>query len=99
MVEYFRAIGDKRVNELLGGYYKSRVYHGPKYFPYKPEHEIPDNRVLVHWQPLIETDENGEAQFTFFNADLATTIDLKVEGISLNGTPGLGRNSYTVIKK
>lgn len=99
MLEYFRAIGDKRVNELPGGYYKSRVYHGPKYFPYLPEHEIPDNRVLIHWQPLIKTDEKGEAQVTFFNADLASTIDIKVEGISLNGALGIGESSYKVIKK
>lgn len=99
MLEYFRAIGDKRVNELPGGYYKSRVYHGPKYFPYLPEHEIPDNRVLIHWQPLIKTDAKGEAQVTFFNADLASTIDIKVEGISLDGALGIGERSYKVIKK
>jgi len=96
MVEYFTAIGDKRVSILPGGYYKTREYFSPRYFPAKPEHDVPDKRVLIHWQPLIKTDKNGEAQVTFFNADLETTVNIYLEGLSETGSPGVGSKKYKV---
>jgi len=96
MLDFFRAVGDKRVSVLPGGYYQAREYFSPRYFPSKPEHDVPDKRVLIHWQPLIKTDENGEAQVTFFNADLETTVNIYLEGLSEKGSPGVGSTKYKV---
>jgi len=96
LMDFFRAVGDKRVSVLPGGYYKSRKYFSPRYFPAKPEHDAPDKRVLIHWQPLIKTDKNGEAQVTFFNADLETTVNIYLEGLSETGSPGVGSKKYKV---
>jgi len=96
LMDFFKAVGDKRVSVLPGGYYKSREYFSPRYFPAKPEHDAPDKRVLIHWQPLIKTDKNGEAKVTFFNADLETTVNIYLEGLSETGSPGVGSKKYKV---
>lgn len=96
LLDFFRAVGDKRVSALPGGYYKSREYFSPRYFPIKPEHDVPDKRVLIHWQPLIRTDERGEAQITIFNTDLNTTVNIYLEGLSDNGIAGFGLIKYKV---
>jgi len=96
LMNFFRAVGDKRVSVLPGGYYQAREYFSPRYFPAKPEHDVPDKRVLIHWQPLIKTDKNGEAKVTFFNADLETTVNIYLEGLSEKGSPGVGSKKYKV---
>jgi len=96
LLDFFTAVGDKRVSVLPGGYYKTREYFSPRYFPAKPEHDVPDKRVLIHWQPLIKTNKNGEAQVTFFNADLETTVNIYLEGLSETGSPGVGSKKYKV---
>lgn len=72
---------------LPGGYYSPREFYSPNYSLEEPEHIKPDLRNLVHWDPNITTDELGNAQLSFYNTDLETTIQVHVEGISSNGVP------------
>ena len=60
-------------------------FYAPSYEEQLPEHVKPDRRVLVHWEPMIETDENGEAQVSFWTTDNETTIQLDLQGISKTG--------------
>jgi len=84
---------------LGGGYYKSRVFYAPNYSSELPGHFKPDYRDLIHWEPMIKTDENGEATIKFFNADLPTTIQINLEGIWEGGIPLATSISYEVKKK
>ncbi len=96
ILEYFRMIGDKDVKSLPGGFYKSRDFFAPRYGGDIPDNPVPDKRMLIHWAPMVTTNAEGKAQLSFFNADLATTIDIEVQGLSLKGQVGVGKHSYQV---
>jgi len=97
--EYNKVPDPKNSKRLNGGYYKSRQFYAPNYSSELPGHFKPDYRDLIHWEPMIETDENGEATIKFFNADLPTTIQINLEGIWEGGIPLASSISYEVKKK
>jgi len=103
--EYYKRLGENNITltknskSLSGGYYKSREFYKPNYSVELPEHLKPDYRDLIHWEPMIETDENGEATIKFFNADLPTTIQVNLEGIWEGGIPLATSINYQVKKK
>lgn len=103
--EYYKRLAEnnmtltKNSKGLSGGYYKSREFYGPNYTAELPGHIKPDHRDLIHWEPMIETDENGEAIIKFFNADLPTTIQVNLEGIWEGGIPLATSIDYQVKRK
>lgn len=98
MLEYYRKLGSKNAKTLPGGLYKTREFFSPRYRPTEPQNPMPDKRMVIHWAPMITTDANGEAQLSFFNGDLETTIQLDVQGISIQGKPGMAKVTYVVKK-
>ncbi|GAB5524736.1 MAG: hypothetical protein Roseis2KO_26080 [Roseivirga sp.] len=98
MLEYYRKLGSKNAKTLPGGLYKTREFFSPRYSPTEPQNLMPDKRMVIHWAPMITTDANGEAQLSFFNGDLETTIQLDLQGISLEGKPGMAKVTYEVKK-
>jgi hypothetical protein len=74
------------------GYYKAREFYSPKY-DIKVKSAMDDFRTAIYWNPIIQTDKNGNASFEYFNADGKGTYRVVVEGIDYkNGT--LGRQVY-----
>ena len=96
MQQYFKLVGDKNVKTLPGGFYKTREFFAPRYTSDMPENPVPDKRMLIHWAPMISTNADGRAELSFFNADLPTTIDVEIQGLSVNGLAGVGKHSYQV---
>ena len=47
---------------------------------------------------MIETDKNGEVTIAYFNADLPTTIQLRLEGLWEGGIPVTATLQYKVKK-
>lgn len=47
-----------------------------------------DFRNTIYWNPVVQTDGNGEATFTTFASDALTSFAVTVEGISAYGQPG-----------
>jgi len=86
---------DLSTKALPAGYYKGREFYEPIHDPDKPSPK-PDYRDLIHWAPMIQTDENGEAQVAFYNADLSTTIRVQLEGIWAGGIPLVAHTTYQV---
>lgn len=86
------------INIRRSGYALGREFYKPKYDVRLPEHVKPDRRVTLHWEPMIETDENGKARVEFFNHDNEAEIEILVEGMTASGIPGVGRHTYTVKK-
>ncbi|HEY4787692.1 MAG TPA: hypothetical protein VIH57_16660, partial [Bacteroidales bacterium] len=76
--------------------YQARTFYSPNYDVKLPEHEKPDLRTTIYWDPKIVTDENGHATVSFFNADSPTNIKVDVEGLTESGAPLVGKASYTV---
>lgn len=89
---------DKSTMSIQSGYYKSRQFYSTSYRGDLKKQIKPDRRALIHWEPMIETNEKGEALVTWFNADLETTILINLEGIWAGGIPLRASTSYKVEK-
>lgn len=76
------------------GYLAERSFYMPKYTANSTPG--PDLRTTVYWNPDVITDEEGKANFQFFNADGPGTYKTVVEGIDENGNIGRGVYRYTV---
>lgn len=78
------------------GYNTPREFYAPKYDIDKPEHVQPDFRSTVYWAPNVQTDSTGKANLTYWNTDAKAKMNIRVEGVSLNGGVGVAVNSYQV---
>jgi hypothetical protein len=74
------------------GYTRVRRFYSPKYEGPKTDTQAPDLRSTIYWNPLVITDNNGQASFEYYNADTKGTYRVVVEGIDDNGN--LGRQVY-----
>ena len=84
------------INQKVNGFYEARLFYAPKYNVRLPEHEKPDLRTTIHWEPNIITDKNGNAIISFSKADNTSSIKLNIEGISESGIPLTGKVNYEV---
>ncbi|QEC77864.1 TonB-dependent receptor [Mucilaginibacter ginsenosidivorax] len=75
------------------GYYKAREFYSPSYDDPKTNTQMQDLRSTIYWKPNIITDKDGNATFSFFNADARATYRILIEGIDVDGN--LGRQVYT----
>lgn len=83
----------------VAGYHLAQDFYVPKYDASYQETGVPDYRIAIHWQPVIKTNEQGEAEVTFYNSDDLNTIKVLLEGISMDGVPGIGSYQYEVITR
>ncbi|HTK20023.1 MAG TPA: hypothetical protein VL442_10935, partial [Mucilaginibacter sp.] len=75
------------------GFYKARTFYSPKYDSPKTNMQFSDLRTTIYWNPFVNTDPTGKAQFEFFNADSKGTYRIVIEGMDNRGH--LGRQIYT----
>lgn len=81
-------------------YVPSDQYHYQTYF-YAPRyrststHKRNDFRETIYWNPTIQTDENGEANISFYNSDASTSFRAIAEGIGYHGRPGRIEFTYS----
>lgn len=83
-----------KISASVNGYYDARIFYGPNYSKENPVEE--DERITIHWAPLVKTDENGRAGISFYNADPKTKIKLNVQGLTSTGVPVFATGSYDV---
>ncbi len=57
-----------------------------------------DFRQTVYWNPIVQTDENGEATFEFYNSDAISSFKIITEGINALGVPGRDETTYSTKK-
>mgnify|MGYP003632241602 FL=1 len=84
--------------ELPYTYDQPREFYAPKYDVQKPEDAKPDKRAVLHWQTMIELDENGEATIEFWNSDDAKQIMFDVQGLTNSGIPFFINKTYAIGK-
>jgi TonB-dependent SusC/RagA subfamily outer membrane receptor len=77
------------------GFHRAREFYSPK-FGTEFDYLIPDTRTTLFWDPMVETDENGQSTVSFYNSDRTGKFWVVVEGISGDGTPGNAVSSYEV---
>jgi hypothetical protein len=79
------------------------VFATPKEF-YAPKYENTqadawkslDTRSILHWQPILNTDDLGKAQTSFYNTDSKDEVLVIVEAISDKGEIGYQELNYDI---
>jgi hypothetical protein len=84
---------------ILKGYQEYREFYSPDYSIKKDEHAKPDKRAVLHWEPNIVTNEDGEYFLEFYTSDEDMDITVKVEGMTQNGQVGMGETTLKVRNK
>lgn len=74
------------------GFAEERQFYVPKYSGPRTSMQSQDLRTTIHWNPMLLTDQNGQAEFEYFTADDKGTYRVVVEGLDENGS--LGRRVY-----
>jgi hypothetical protein len=84
----------------LPGYYQTREFYRPRYgAPVLNAPESDPRRLTIYWNPSLQTDSKGQAEFTFFTADGSGNYQATAEGLTLTGTPSQGTNTIYVTPK
>lgn len=87
-INYADAFSKGTLSDKLRGYYQMREFYSPNYET--NPNQIPDHRATLYWNPEVISDGKGFARFSFFTSDDPGPLLLKVEGISIDGKPGVG---------
>lgn len=71
---------------IFGGFINTKETYSPNYsVPGVDNSIVVDNRVTLHWEPLIETNKTGEANFSFYTDDVGGPKQIIVQGIDDDG--------------
>ncbi|PKQ45446.1 hypothetical protein [Confluentibacter flavum] len=76
---------------------QQKEFYAPKYNNVQADDlQKPDLRSVIHWQPILKTDDFGTGKTAFFNADIAGEMMVVVEAISEDGAVGYQEYIYKV---
>ena len=70
-------------------------FYAPKYLSPETQKRT-DFRETIYWNPVVQTDKNGDATIEFYNSDASTTFRAIAEGIGFNGKLGRAEKTYAV---
>lgn len=73
----------------IQGYQTEEPFPAPSYAKSKITTSN-DLRTTIHWEPNITTDQDGNAQVSFYSADLEGVYRVVVEGLAIDGRPVRG---------
>lgn len=80
----------------IAGFNVPKEFYAPAYEVSKSQNVNPDYRSTLFWAPMLKTNKDGKATFTYFNTDAVTNIDIRAEALSTTGVPGFGKMAYKV---
>ncbi|KDN56197.1 MG2 domain-containing protein [Flavobacterium seoulense] len=76
---------------------ESQEFYAPKYENIQADDwQHPDIRTLIHWQPIVVTDDSGKATASFYNTDNKGEVMVVVEAISDTGEIGYQELNYEI---
>jgi hypothetical protein len=89
-----------KLNNLtrVKAYYGTREFYKPNYDKDTIDPQIPDFRNTLLWEPSVITDENGEANLSFFCSDINNDFVGRIEGVGGEGLLGTGYFKFNVRK-
>lgn len=73
------------INFTHPGLYKVRKFFAPNYATKQIDHQKPDLRTTLFWEPQVQLNGTKDAEVTFYTCDNAGTYLVKVEGIAKTG--------------
>lgn len=75
----------------------TKEFYAPKYENIQADDwQHPDLRTLIHWQPILKTDDLGKATTSFYNTDNKGKTMVIVEAISDKGEIGYQELDYEI---
>ncbi len=87
--------GGKKVYPVSDlGFDRPKEFYSPSYENEPPKEQ--DVRSIIHWAPMIRTDENGKAKVVFWNTSLPSTVMLDFQGFTDKGVTASKRAYYFV---
>jgi len=81
---------------LYEGFRRTSLPAFPDYSNKPADPRRPDIRSRLYWNPHINTDSSGTAEFGFYTSDLSGTFIIQVEGVAGDGQPVSGRTIFRV---
>ena len=90
---------DGLFNTTHPGYYEARTFYSPDYGIPSSDHQKPDYRTTLYWNPNINIGEDGKALIEFFTADRTTTYDVDLQGVLDDGRVLSTQYSFDVMEK
>lgn len=78
--------------------YSSKQFYAPIYESEELPEDRTDFRQTIYWNPVIQTDKNGEATFEYYNSDAISSFIITTEGIGYNGLLGRNETKYATKK-
>ena len=79
-----------RFKTQLPGYSISRTFYQPNYDVPSPNHDLPDLRNTLLWEPALQIDSTGTSTLQFFTGDVPGRYKVIVEGMTGEGQLGYG---------
>jgi len=73
------------INFTHPGLYKARKFFAPNYATKIPDHQKPDLRTTLYWEPNIGYDGRESVELSFYTCDNTGKYQVKIEGISSTG--------------
>lgn len=73
------------LNFQILGYYQGMSFYTPKYHGPRPEKSPPDERQTIYWNPLIQTNQTGEAEVEFYTSDAIGNFRAVINAYAPNG--------------
>lgn len=65
-----------------------RQFYSPRYNNKDSNNRLPDQRYLLHWQPELFTDGQGNQKIEFYTSDVAGNYTVVAEGLTKDGFSG-----------
>jgi hypothetical protein len=93
----FNRIIYSRVSAKRKSLPRNIAFYVPKYGQEKIDKRN-DFRQTLYWNPIVQTDINGEAEVSFSTSDEVTSFSVVVEGISSYGEIGRGKGKVIASK-
>lgn len=81
------SIGGTLVTQY-GGYAIAKEFYEPMYDEDPAKKGLTDKRATIFWEPIFETDEEGNATIEYFNTDAAKKQAIIIEGMDSSGRLG-----------
>jgi|GEM_PF-1895363 len=71
----------------LSGYAQPTTFYMRDHSEKNPSDALPDFRTTIYWSPNVVTDNKGEANVSFYAADIPTHYNIIVQGLTDQGEP------------
>jgi hypothetical protein len=83
---------------LPGGYNRPLEFYSPQYYPDNENNTIPDQRLLLHWEPMLFFTNESQKTIEFYNTDRETNVLINVQGLSSDGSVFNASKLYKISK-